>query len=125
MKLSRIDHIVITTEHFEECRRFYTEVLGMKYSETGGHASVSFGQCRINIHRRKGEFLPAAAHPAAGSQDICLTAEGNIEEIMAELERRGWPVELGPVTRNGALGAMVSVYIRDPDKNLVEISVYC
>lgn len=124
MKLSHIDHIVITTEHFEECRRFYTEILGMKYSETGGHASVSFGQCRINIHRKKGEFLPAAAHPAAGSQDICLAAAGNIAEIRDELERRGCSVELGPVMRNGPLGAMDSVYVRDPDGNLVEICVY-
>ena len=79
---------------------------------------------RFLIHRKKAEFLPAAGNVTYGSQDICLIAEGNIEEIKQEILDKGYPVEIGPVKRTGALGAMNSIYLRDPDGNLIEIAVY-
>ena len=124
MKIRRLDHLVLTTAHFEECVRFYTEVLGMELIEGKGRYALRFGKQKINIHRKKAEFLPAAKHPTYGALDVCLIAEGDIEEIKAELTDKGCPIEEGVVSRTGALGAIRSVYVRDPDGNLVEISVY-
>jgi len=124
VKLKRFDHLVLTTEHPEECVRFYTEILDMEPVEKDGRIALKFGEQKINIHRKKAEFLPAARNVAYGSLDLCLIAEGDIREIMKEIESKGYPVELGIVQRTGALGPMDSIYLRDPDGNLVEISVY-
>ena len=124
MKISRLDHLVITTADLERCLHFYVEILGMELDRRDGRYAVRFGSQKFNIHCRPAEFEPAARHPTYGSQDICLVAEGKIEDIRAELEEKGCPIELGVVERTGALGLMDSIYIRDPDENLVEISVY-
>ena len=124
MKISRLDHLVITTADLERCLHFYVEILGMELDRRDGRYAVRFGSQKFNIHCRPAEFEPAARHPTYGSQDICLIAEGKIEDIRAELEEKGCPIELGVVERTGALGLMDSIYIRDPDENLVEISVY-
>ena len=124
MKIDRFDHIVITTADLERCLHFYVDILGMEPDRRGDRFAVKFGNQKINIHRRPAEFLPAASNPSYGSQDLCLIAEGPIEAIKAELEEKGYPIELGVVRRIGALGAMDSIYLRDADGNLVEISVY-
>lgn len=124
MKIDHLDHLVITTANLEKCLRFYVGLLGMELDERDGRCAVKFGNQKINIHRKKAEFLPAARNVTYGSQDICLTAQGDIHEIKAEIEAKGYPVELGVVERTGACGLMDSIYLRDADENLVEISVY-
>lgn len=124
MKVARFDHIVITTQDLEKCLHFYVDVLNMELDNRNDRYAVKFGEQKINIHRKKAEFLPAAQNVTYGSQDICLIAEGNIEEIKAEIEAKGYPIELGIVGRTGAMGPIDSIYLRDPDGNLVEISVY-
>ena len=124
MKIDHLDHLVITTRDLRSCLHFYVDILGLEPEEHDGHYAVKFGDQKINIHRRKAEFLPAARNVTYGSQDICLIAEGRIEDIMAELRDKGCPIELGIVEREGACGLMDSIYLRDADENLVEISVY-
>lgn len=123
MELKQFDHIVLTTQDLERCLHFYRDVLGMRVREQDGRYALLFGSQKINIHRRKAEFLPAAAHPVCGSLDLCILADGDIGTIRAEVEAKGWPVEEGPVERHGACGVMDSIYLRDPDGNLVEIGV--
>ena len=124
MKIDHLDHLVITTQDLEKCLHFYVEILGMELDDSNNRYAVKFGNQKFNIHREKAEFLPAARNVTYGSQDICLIAQGDINEIKAEIETKGWPVELGIVQRTGACGAMNSIYLRDPDENLIEISVY-
>ena len=125
MKIDHLDHLVITTANLEACLHFYVDILGMELDDRNGRYAVKFGDQKINIHRRKAEFLPAARNVTYGSQDICLIAKGNIEDIRAEIEAKGYPIELGIVRRTGACGPIDSIYLRDADENLVEISVYC
>ena len=124
MKIDHLDHLVITTQDLEQCLHFYVDVLGMELDNSNDRYAVKFGSQKINIHRKKAEFLPAARNVTFGSQDICLIAQGNIHEIKAEIEAKGWPVEVGIVQRTGACGPMDSIYLRDPDGNLIELSVY-
>lgn len=124
MTVDHLDHLVITTQDLEQCLHFYVDVLGMELDDANGRYAVRFGEQKFNIHRKKAEFLPAAKNVTYGSQDLCLIVRGPIEAVTAELEAKGWPVELGVVGRTGALGPMDSVYVRDPDGNLVELSVY-
>lgn len=124
MRIDHLDHLVITTQDLNKCLHFYIDILGMELDVRDNRYAVRFGSQKINIHRKKAEFLPAAGNVTYGSQDICLIADGNIEEIKAELEEKGWPIELGIVQRIGACGPIDSIYLRDPDENLIEISVY-
>ncbi|MFU0842537.1 MAG: VOC family protein [Burkholderia sp.] len=124
MSLTGIDHFVIVAGDIEKTIRFYTEVLGMAHTVKDGHHGLSFPGGRISLHAKKGEFLPCAARPEIGSCDFCLRSDRPIAEVKAELEKRGAKIELGPAARTGALGAMKSVYLRDPDGNLVEICSY-
>ena len=124
MKIERFDHLVITTADLAACVDFYTRVLGMEYRESGGRHALYFGWQKINVHVGKAQFLPAAKSPEFVSADFCLIASGPIESVKAEIEAAGWPVELGVVARSGALGPIRSVYVRDPDGNLVEIAEY-
>ena len=124
MKVERFDHIVVTTDNLEKCLHFYVDILEMELDHNNDRYAVKFGNQKINIHRKKAEFLPAAKNVTYGSQDICLIAGGDIEDIKAEIEEKGYPIELGIVDRTGACGPIESIYLRDPDGNLVEISVY-
>lgn len=124
MKIDRIDHLVVTTACLEACLHFYTGILNLEADNSDGRWAVKFGNQKLNIHCKKSEFLPAARNVTYGSQDLCLIAEGPIEVVKAEIEAAGWPIELGVVQRSGALGPMDSIYLRDPDENLIEIGVY-
>ena len=124
MRIDHLDHLVITTQDLDKCLHFYVDILGMELDDSNNRYAVKFGNQKFNIHRKKAEFLPAARNVTCGSQDICLIAQGNIQEIKAEIENKGWPIELGIVQRTGACGLMDSIYLRDPDENLIEISVY-
>ncbi len=124
MNINTLDHIVLTTAHLEECLHFYVDILGMKLLEKDGRYALGFGNQKINIHRRKGEFLPAAAHVTCGSLDFCLITTDDIESVKKELLENGIVPEEGIVKRTGALGPIDSIYLRDPDGNLVEIAAY-
>lgn len=124
MNITGLDHLVITTQNIDKCITFYEGVLGLRHEVKNGKHAFYFGRQKINIHTRPAEFLPAAAHPTYGSQDLCLLAEGDIDAIKSELEAKGYPIEEGVVLRHGALGEMHSIYLRDADGNLIEIAVY-
>ncbi len=124
MHISAIDHFVVTTKNLEACLRFYTETLGMKQKETDGRFSLWFGSQKMNIHTRPAEFLPAAAYPLPGSLDLCFEIEDDIEVALAELKGKNAPLVTDIVERNGAKGKMRSIYLRDPDGNLIELASY-
>lgn len=124
MKFKNIDHLVITTQNLSACLHFYVDILGMKLDQRNHRYAVRFGKQKFNIHTKKAEFLPAAKEPTYGSLDLCLILETDILAAKREIEAKGYPIELGPVTRHGALGAMQSIYLRDPDGNLIELSSY-
>ena len=125
MRLRRIDHVVLTVADLAATIAFYERVLGMRHVVTGDRHALHFGDCKLNLHPEVNDYPPLkAAVPTLGSEDICLVAEGPIEDVAAHLRAHGVEIEEGPVARDGALGPMTSVYFRDPDRNLVEISVY-
>ncbi|WP_298464649.1 VOC family protein [uncultured Mitsuokella sp.] len=124
MKFKNIDHIVITTQDLKACLHFYVDILGMELDQRNGRYAVRFGSQKFNIHTRTAEFLPAAEHPTYGSLDLCLILDGSLDMAKAEIERKGYPIELRPVTRHGACGEMRSIYLRDPDGNLIELAEY-
>ena len=124
MKLKTIDHFVITTKDLQKCLDFYVGLLGMEHRETNQHHNLYFPGGKISIHTRKGEFQPAAIHPEYGSQDFCLIVDGDLQSVMAELKAKHAPIISDIVERHGSKGAMQSIYLRDPDGNLVELSSY-
>lgn len=124
MNISRLDHLVLTSGDLRKTIDFYGRVLGLPVIERNGRFEIHLGTMKINIHARPGEFLPAAADPRPGTLDFCLVTQDRLEDVLAALVREDWPVELGPVARHGALGPMQSLYLRDPDGNLVEIARY-
>lgn len=124
MNIKGIDHIVLTTENIAECLDFYGRVLGLKIEEHGGRFSLHLGSQKVNIHQRPAEFLPAASYPLAGSLDLCFEAKGHIEDVRDALLTAGVTLERDIVTRHGARGEMKSLYLRDPDGNLVELGFY-
>ncbi|MFJ1911839.1 VOC family protein [Streptomyces sp. NPDC088147] len=125
MRVERLDHLVLTVADIEATVDFYTRFLGMEPVVFGdGRRALAFGQSKINLHRAGHEFEPKAARPTPGSADLCFVVADPLERVIAELAAQGVPVEEGPVERTGALGPFVSVYVRDPDGNLVELSHY-
>ncbi len=125
MKIDRIDHIVLTVGDVAATVAFYTRVLGMEEVRFGeGRTALRFGRQKINLHQAGREFEPKAAAPMPGSADLCLISATPLEAVLRRLEARGVAIELGPVKRTGATGPIESLYIRDPDGNLVEISTY-
>ena len=126
--IDRIDHIVLTTRDKDACIRFYTGVLGMELvrfrTPTEGRLALSFGAQKINLHEWGREFMPRAHVAVPGSLDLCFIASVSLEEVIRKLEAHVIPILEGPVAKTGARGRIRSVYVRDPDLNLVEISVY-
>ncbi len=123
--IERIDHIVFTVADVAATCAFYEKVLGMKVETFGeGRKALCFGAQKINLHQYGKEFEPKAHAPAPGTQDICLITDVPINEVMAHLQQCGVAVEEGPVKRTGATGPINSVYFRDPDRNLIEVSNY-
>ena len=124
--IDHIDHIVLTTRDREGCVRFYTQVLGMALesfqtpSET--RWALKFGSQKINIHEWGREFTPRAHVAAPGTLDLCFIAAVPLEAVIAKLKLANVPILEGPVMKTGATGRIRSVYVRDPDLNLVEIS---
>jgi catechol 2,3-dioxygenase-like lactoylglutathione lyase family enzyme len=125
MKIDRIDHLVLTVRDIEATCRFYADVLGMTVvTFGGGRKAVAFGAQKINLHQAGREFEPKAHQPTPGSADFCLISGVPLAEVMARLHDRGVTIIEGPVAKTGATGPMQSVYFRDPDRNLIEVSVY-
>ena len=123
--INRIDHIVLTTRDKEACIRFYTEVLGMQLeSFSENRLALKFGTQKINLHEWGKEFTPRAHVAAPGTLDLCFIAAVPLEAVIAKLGKAGIPIVEGPVAKTGAQGPIRSVYVRDPDLNLVEISEY-
>ena len=125
MRIDRIDHFVLTVASIQATCDFYSRVLGMSVvTFAQGRKALAFGCQKINLHEVGKEFEPKANVPTAGSADFCLITEMPIEEVVKHLEVCGVSVAEGPVGRTGAIGAIRSVYFRDPDQNLVEVSNY-
>jgi catechol 2,3-dioxygenase-like lactoylglutathione lyase family enzyme len=123
--IDHIDHIVLTTRDREGCIRFYTEVLGMKLEKFGDNRlALRFGNQKINLHEWGREFTPRAHVAAPGTLDLCFIASLPLEQVIENLKKNQVPILEGPVAKTGAAGPIRSVYVRDPDLNLVEISVY-
>ena len=123
--IDHIDHIVLTTRDRAGCIRFYTEVLGMKLEEFGeNRLALKFGSQKINLHEWGREFTPRAHVAAPGTLDLCFIASMPLEQVIENLKKNQVPILEGPVAKTGAVGPIRSVYVRDPDLNLVEISVY-
>lgn len=125
MKIDRIDHFVLTVASIDATCRFYERALGMEVVRFGaGRVALSFGRQKINLHEAGAEFEPKAERPTPGGGDFCLISAEPIEAVVAHLEAVGVAIALGPVERTGAEGPIQSVYLRDPDGNLVEVSAY-
>ena len=125
MRIDRIDHFVLTVTDVRATCDFYSRVLGMSVVTFGqGRKALLFGAQKINLHEVGKEFEPKANVPTAGSADFCLITDTPINEVITHLEASGVKVAEGPVARTGATGAIWSVYVRDPDQNLIEVSNY-
>ncbi len=123
LRVRALDHLVLTVADIEATVAFY-EALGMTRVRFGeGRVALAFGGQKINLHPAGAEIAPHAAHPRPGSADLCFLVEGDVADLSAHLSAAGLAVELGPVPRTGAQGPLTSVYLRDPDGNLVELSV--
>jgi catechol 2,3-dioxygenase-like lactoylglutathione lyase family enzyme len=126
--IDHLDHLVLTTTNEAACVDFYTRILGMRLeSFIGGSPPVErkafkFGNQKINLHIKGKEFEPKADIPTPGSLDLCFIADRSLGEVIAHLIKEEWPIIEGPVVRTGATSKINSVYVRDPDQNLIEIS---
>ena len=125
MNLTGIDHFVLTVEDVETTCAFYSEVLDVEVvTFGGGRRALQFGDEKVNLHPAGEEFEPKAARPTPGAGDFCVTTDTGIETVVGDLREAGIGIVEGPVERTGAVGPMTSVYVRDPDDNLVEIASY-
>lgn len=121
--IDHLDHLVLTTFDVDACTDFYTRVLGMQLETFGqGRLAFRFGEQKINVHVRGHEFEPKAHLPVPGALDLCFIASVALEQVIERLNQQNWPIIEGPVPRTGATGPIRSVYVRDPDLNLIEIS---
>ena len=125
--IDHIDHIVLTTRDLQGCIRFYVEFLGMQLetfrTPTEQRLALKFGQQKINLHEWGKEFTPRAHVAAPGTLDLCFIAALPLDEVMRRLDAAGVAIIEGPVIKTGAVSKLRSVYVRDPDRNLIEISV--
>ncbi len=128
-KLSSIDHLVLTVKDIQATIGFYATVLGMEvetFTPDDGttRTALKFGHQKINLHQQGAEFEPKSDRPTPGSADLCFVTEIPLEDWINHLNQTDTPILDGPVNRTGARGPMTSIYIRDPDLNLIEISIY-
>ena len=125
IKIDAIDHLVLTVKSIAKTCEFYAQVLGMEREEFGAcRVALKFGSQKFNLHEAGSEFEPKAILPTPGSADLCLITTSTMEEVSAHLSKCGILIEQGPVSRTGAMGSITSVYFRDPDNNLIELSNY-
>lgn len=125
MKIRDLDHFVLTVTDLDKTIDFYTRILGMRLLEFGeGRKGLAYANYKINLHKVGQEYEPKAKNPTPGAADLCFIVESEIEEVRSWLESLGVKIILGPVTRTGSQGIITSVYIHDPDKNLIELSTY-
>jgi catechol 2,3-dioxygenase-like lactoylglutathione lyase family enzyme len=123
IRMDRLDHLVLTVADIERSCRFYADVLGCEIVTFGqGRFALAFGRQKINLHQAGREFEPKALRPTPGSADLCFIAETPLASVITHLAEAGVAIEEGPVARTGATGPIRSVYLRDPDGNLIEIS---
>jgi catechol 2,3-dioxygenase-like lactoylglutathione lyase family enzyme len=121
--LDRLDHVVLTARDLTETCNFYQRVLGMRLEAFGnGRLALLYGDQKINLHEAGREFEPKADRPTPGGLDLCFTTRTPIEAVVAHLQASGVPILEGPVERTGARARLMSVYFRDPDGNLIEVS---
>ncbi|MCW5658483.1 MAG: VOC family protein [Burkholderiaceae bacterium] len=125
MHIDRLDHLVMTVSDISVTCEFYSRVLGMSVVTFGaGRKALTFGMQKINLHEVGREFEPKAARPTPGSADLCLIAAVPMAEVLSHLLECSVSILEGPVARTGAIGPIMSVYFRDPDLNLIEVSTY-
>lgn len=124
MNIDRLDHLVLTVRDIEATCDFYTKVLGMKEITFGGRKALAFGNQRINLHEYGNEFEPKALRPTPGSADFCFITTTPLSEVIEHVHSCGVEILEGPMGRTGAMGLITSIYFRDPDGNLIEVSNY-
>ncbi|MBL4787273.1 MAG: VOC family protein [Cohaesibacteraceae bacterium] len=125
MHIDRLDHLVLTVVSIELTCAFYCQILGMKLVTFGqNRKALCFGSQKINLHLAGHEFEPKSRVPTPGSADLCFITKNDLKEVIAKLNLHGIEIEEGPVSKTGATGSIQSVYVRDPDQNLIEISTY-
>ncbi|MGM8850261.1 VOC family protein [Salinicola sp. V024] len=123
MKITQLDHLVLTVADIDVTCDFYVDALGMERVVFGeGRIALGFGEQKINLHRHGREFEPRADRPTPGSADLCFLSETPLEQVIIDLAAAGVTTIEGPVDRTGATGPIRSVYVRDPDDNLIEIA---
>lgn len=123
MRVERIDHVVLTVADLERTIAFYERVLGMTAVSFGeGRRALAFGDQKLNLHQAGHEFEPKALRPTPGAIDLCLTTDVPLDEVAGQLRAESVVIEHGPVDKIGARRALRSLYFRDPDGNLIEVS---
>lgn len=123
MQIDQLDHLVLTVRDLDATLDFYTRVLGMApVTFAGGRRALAFGSQKINLHVQGKEFEPKADHPTPGSADLCFLTRVPLAAVQQHLATCGVPIVEGPVQRTGAQGPILSVYVRDPDQNLIEVA---
>ena len=122
--IDHLDHLVLTVADIDVTIDFYRNVMGMQPVTFDGRKALKFGQQKINLHLHGHEFEPKAARATPGSADVCFITKEPLEEVIRHLEKLSISIEKGPVEKTGAVGKLLSVYFRDPDRNLIEVSNY-
>lgn len=125
MRVTHLDHLLLTVKSIDASVDFYQKTLGMKQQNLADQSvALLFGDQKINLHQAKSAIPPAAARGVPGSADLCFIVNSTMDEMLSHLARLNVPLIEGPVRRSGATGKIDSVYIRDPDGNLLELSQY-
>lgn len=125
IQINRIDHLVLTVKDIDRTCAFYRKVLGMEIVTFGkGRKALHFNNQKINLHEKGHEFEPKAGNPTPGSADLCFISDTSLDEVISHFKDQNIEILEGPVSRTGASGTIVSIYVRDPDSNLIEVSNY-
>ena len=124
MQIDCLDHLVLTVANIEATCAWYSRVLGMRVVAFNGRTALAFGEQKINLHQQGHEFEPKAALPLPGSADLCFITRTPLDQVITHLQANSVSMIEGPVQRTGAVGPITSVYVRDPDGNLIEVSNY-